>query len=119
MIPGDQGRGYRYQPVNIDGKTGAGLFLLRNAVILPLVATGIASPFVFFGRLLRRIFRRRGSTLKDDFRGMAFRTADRKLLEFFFLFFRSRIILRLKVLHRLPSPGQARSEEHTSELQSP
>src|ERR1019366_694131 len=85
---------------------GHGSFLFRDAVVFPLLAARIAGPFVFLGRLIRRHCRRGSETLKDDFRGMAFGTADRKLVEFLVLLFWGRIVLRLVVLHCRPSPGQ-------------
>src|SRR5450759_4137443 len=78
--------------------------LFRDAVVFPLVAARIAGPFVLLGRLIRRHCRRRGETFKDDFRGMAFGTVDRKLVDLLILLFWSRIVLRLVVLHCRPSP---------------
>src|ERR1039458_6902116 len=83
-----------------------GSFLFRDAVVFPLLAARIAGPFVFLGRLIRRHCRRRVETLKNDFLGMAFGTADRKLVEFLVLLFWSRIVLRLVGRNFGPGPGK-------------
>jgi hypothetical protein len=54
----------------------------RNTVIFPPVAARIAGPFEFMGKLIKCLSWLRGSALKDDFRGMAFGTADCNLVEF-------------------------------------
>jgi hypothetical protein len=71
----------------------------------PLVVARIAGPFEFTGGLIHCLVRLRGSALKDDFRGMAFGTANQNLVEFFIHFW-SRIVLRLVVPHCRPSPRQ-------------